>query len=112
MTLDLLFDSFFFPLLIFTVGIMVGGRIVGTMVGFGTALLLSFVLMLVLPWLVYGAWGIDLITLLAIILFVVLVSRSLIMRLSVVGSITLFLVAILVGGFLLQLLTGSSLAFR
>ncbi len=63
-----------------------------------------------LPWLIFAV-SIDLITILAIILFGLLIARYM-THASVLGSITLFLIAILVGGFLLQLLTGSSLAFR
>ncbi len=108
--LELLLDGFFLPWLIFSLGAVFAGRVINVPISFGSALVLGFVLVTLLPWVVFSA-GIDLITILAIILFALLIARYS-THASVLGSATLFLVAILVGGFLLQLLTGSSLAFR
>jgi len=110
MVSDLLIDAFFLPWVIFSIGAVFAGKAIKIPVDFGTALVLGFVLVVSLPWLIYAV-SIDLITILAIILFGLLIARYM-THASVLGSITLFLIAILVGGFLLQLLTGSSLAFR
>lgn len=111
MSFDLLFDGFFFPWLLFSLGAVFAGRVIKVPIDLGSALVLGFLLVVMLPWLIFPA-GIDLITILAIILLGLLVARYMLVNVSVLGSITLFIVAILVGGFLLQLLTGSSLAFR
>lgn len=110
MVSDLLIDNFFLPWIIFSIGAVFAGKAIKIPIDFGTALVLGFIVVVSLPWLVYAV-SIDLITILAIILFGLLIARYT-THASVLGSITLFLIAILVGGFLLQLLTGSSLAFR
>ena len=110
MVLDMLVDGFFLPWVIFSIGAVFAGKAIKIPIDFGTALVFGFLLVVALPWLIFPA-GIDLITILAIILFGILIAQYM-THASALGSITLFVVAILVGGFLLQLLTGSSLAFR
>ncbi|MDP3742664.1 MAG: hypothetical protein Q8R15_05095 [Candidatus Micrarchaeota archaeon] len=110
MVLDMLTDSFFLPWVIFSIGAVFAGKVIKVPIDFGSALVLGFLLTAMLPWLIFAV-AIDLITILAIILFGLLIARYM-THASMLGSITLFLIAILVGGFLLQVLTGSSLAFR
>ncbi|MFH0713021.1 MAG: hypothetical protein V1722_00880 [Candidatus Micrarchaeota archaeon] len=103
-------DSFLIPFLIFTIGILLAGQVIRVRIGIGPALALGFLLTILLPWLIFTE-GIDLITIFAIILLGLLVARHT-LRVEVLGSITLFVIAILVGGLLLQMFTGYSLAFR
>lgn len=110
MVSDLLIDGFFLPWVIFSIGAVYAGKVIKIPIDVGSALVLGLLLIIGLPWLIFAA-SIDLITILAIILLGILVARYM-THASVLGSITLFLVAILIGGFLLQLLLGSSLAFR
>ncbi len=103
-------DGFLIPWIIFALGSILAGKIIKVNISLGTSLVLGFVLTAMLPMLIFSG-GIDLITILAIILFGFLVARYM-TNASVLGTMTLFVLAILVGGYLLQLLTGSSLAFR
>ncbi len=109
-SLYLLLDSFFVPFLLFALAFVFAGRFINLPVSFGASLALAFLTVVLLPWLIFPA-SIDLITILAIILIGILVARYVAFA-SVLGSVALFTIAILVGGFLLQLLLGVNLAFR